>query len=105
MRERQLLKGSLLCLALISTIPAGCGDGEPGTAPEPGGFLYVLHRGSSSEPGQLSSYGIDRGSGGLSVLAAPPTRLGHGLTALTVAPSGRFVFACSMESQLWAFRS
>jgi 6-phosphogluconolactonase (cycloisomerase 2 family) len=106
MRERRPLRGSLLCLALVSTLPAACGDGPQAAGSQAGGgFLYVLHRGSSTEPGRLSSYGIDRATGGLNAISGSPYALGHGVTALTVDPSGRFVYACSMEGKLWAFRS
>jgi len=98
MRERLLLKGSLLCLCLTSVLPAAWGANQ-----SMAGYLYVAHRGHEPVPGQLSSYRISA-TGGLSLVGSPQD-LGKGLTALAVDPSGRFVYVCSMAGKLWGFRS
>jgi YVTN family beta-propeller protein len=99
-------------LGLVPNSPIFSGLGAIGLAVDSSGrFLYVANAAAtnSSVPsqGNISGFNIDPNTGALTpILGSPFTSINGSLpTALTVDPSGRFVYAITSESSfsIWCF--
>lgn len=77
------------------SIPAGTAPLSVAIDPS-GRFLYVANVGAGvADPGTLSAYSIDSGTGALTPVAGSPFAAGNGPDSVVVDPSGRFVYAAN----------
>jgi 6-phosphogluconolactonase (cycloisomerase 2 family) len=101
-------------LTQVPGSPFTSGLGASGLAVDGSGrFLYVANPSASNPPpyqsttGNISGFNIDSVTGALSTMLGSPftSTLGIGPTAITVDPSGRFVYAVTpgSSSSIWCF--